>query len=246
MWPGSVLAQLTGRVVDAAGAPIPGVSVWGGETTTETDESGAFVLPPDRWWRTAPDIVIRFSKDGYRATTKFRSEVLQNPEVRMDAPADIWRAPLCSARPARTNYPPRTVGVLGRFLCGEHWCFTAPRGIRVVFGGDIDYSSPRYCLGDTCAMHGWGPLWSVGLFVGSSPRSYLLEKATMTEREVFRLPNHDVFGADYRIVHGDGTRSRYVGTFGETIEYAHAEAKAAALFDQMFDSLCWRFDSYGR
>jgi hypothetical protein len=62
----------------------------------------------------------------------------------------------------------------------------------------------------------------------------------LQERDVQWRPDLKGQGREYRSTHLDGTYTRFVGVFGETVAYEHAPKEAAEEFDKIIDSLCWR------
>ena len=78
-----------------------------------------------------------------------------------------------------------------------------------------------------------GPQWSYGLPVESKLRAVVAP----AERDVI-TPWDDV-AAEYRGTRADGTHWRFIGQFGETVEYEAKSAAAAEYFDRIVDSLCW-------
>ena len=122
-------------------------------------------------------------------------------------------------------------------MVGDQMQFTLPSGVRNRKAWDVDYGTNTICRGKSCLRHGWGGTWSFGF-----PHTYLLEGIEkMRERDVQFLPDKELQGVEYRGAKGDGTLTRFVGVFGETISYSDATQDAARLFDAIIDSLCWRF-----
>jgi len=108
--------------------------------------------------------------------------------------------------------------------------FAPPRGARLHKEADVDYSTVSIRYAGATLVFGTGIYWTYGL--------PLQEMITVEERDV-QTPR-GLLAAEYRGRRADGTRWREVILFGESIKYDRANAKAAAYFDQIIDSLCFR------
>jgi hypothetical protein len=219
---GSGPAALEGTVVDSGGWPLADVKV---SSTSggygRTDIEGHFAL------ERGP--TVHFEADGYRPATKLIGDIDADPTVRLERDsAAVWSPPKCgmdSAIPTGT-----------RAMYGDHMRFLVPREVRVELVRDIDYTLNEVCIGNECLRHGWGGMWSTGF---QHDAGFFSETREMRERNMFDLPHHMVFGAEYRGTRTDGTFVRFVGVLNETIEYDHVMSATAATFDRIIDSLCW-------
>lgn len=214
--------QVAGKVTDSTGAPVAGVRVV--DSTLEEVATGS----DGRYAMVSTFELVRFLKSGYRPVTK----VLQSPErsessamldVVLEATSETpWAPPVC-ARKSR-----------GKRL-GDWMRFTVPKGIRVHGGQDIDYQTGSVTVRGAWMQHAFGIMWSYGFPVSRT----LAEMVSVEERQV-TVPEGWVFDLiDYRGVRADGSRWRTLATYGETITYDHADAQAAAAFDQILASLCF-------
>lgn len=99
---------------------------------------------------------------------------------------------------------------------------------------DVDYNGRTYTVktnrGKHYLRHGHGPMWSNGL-----PSGLYLEQSTSYEESTFERRT-EITAA--RGVFADGTRWRFLGTFGETITYHTKDEEAARRFDLMLDGVC--------
>ena len=122
-------------------------------------------------------------------------------------------------------------------MSGEQMQFTLDSGVQVRRGQDIDYQANVVCIGKACMQHGFGPLWSFGM---PPWRDFPDGFSELKERDVQWRPDLNLQGIEYWGSHSDGTYTRWVGIFGETVAYEHAPKDAADQFDKIIDSLCWR------
>jgi hypothetical protein len=213
-------SEVRGTVSSAWGGALKDVVVTSMPTAEDTtNASGEFAL-------LQPGELVRFSLPGFRPRTVRTEELRKNPAVvlRVDPNAQ-WNPPTCPANQS------------GRLISGGEMQFIVGPGVRVRRGQDIDYQTHIVCIRKSCMQHGVGPLWSFGM----PPWRYLDDGvAEIQERDVQWQPDRRVHGSEYRRTHPDGTYTRWVGVFGETIAYEHAPKQAAERFDQIIDSLCWR------
>src|SRR5438552_4192902 len=196
----SVFAQVRGHVVGPDGAGLPNVKVLAYFDDLETDQSGNFFL-------TGQGPVVRFSLPGYRPKTKLLSDLLKNPEIRLEQnSAALWEPPQCPRGSNKST------------MSGWNMRFLLLSGTRVNKGGSVDSSTNTVCRQKECMAHGWGPLWGSrfpnwpGFFEGFRE---------LDERDVYYLPDPNYPGSEYRGTRSDGTRMRWVGVFGESISYDH-------------------------
>lgn len=99
---------------------------------------------------------------------------------------------------------------------------------------DVDYNGRDYMVktsnGKHYLQHGHGPMWSSGV----PPGRYLDTSASYEESTYEGGANI----TSARGVFADGTRWRFLGTFGETISYETKDGEAARRFDLMLDGVC--------
>jgi hypothetical protein len=212
--------DIHGRVVSNSGDSIRGVVVRSVPSSeTRTDENGNFSL-------IKTGELVRFSAQGYRPVTRSAQDLLRNPETILVAdPHSLWTPPDCSSPSDK------------QLMVGDWMQFKFPKGVRMRHGGDVDFNTNVICQGKACLFHAFGPTWSWGL-----PEADLLQTTqNMKERDVEFLPDKGIVGSEYRGRRKDGTLMRFVGVFGETISYDHAPQSTAAFFDNIIDSLCWRW-----
>lgn len=203
---------ITGRVSDLSGRPLDDVRVvsWFGEEV-RTDDLGQFKL-------SRPAELIRFSKDGHQPVT-IVIEARMASVILKPATGASWKPPVCSQGPSRF---------------GDGMLFATPRGARLHKEADVDYSTVSIRYAGATLVFGTGIYWTYGLPFPTTLR----EMITVEERDV-QTPR-GLLAAEYRGRRADGTRWREVLIFGESIECDRANAKAAAYFDQIIDSLCFR------
>jgi hypothetical protein len=219
LWLGSAAAfadEIRGIVTSATGAPLEGALVsslpW---DHTKTDAEGRFLLQ-------RPRTLARFSAPGYRPVTKTVADLPTT--IALEALGEpAWTPPLCG-RPVQKN--DLDIDTAMRFAL--------PKGAKVRRGHDIDYVCASVHHRGGLLSWGAGPHWSAGLPVESEFRSVVAP----AERDV-KTPWDDVTAAEYRGTRADGTRWRFIGLFGQTIEYEAKTAAAAEYFDRILDSLCW-------
>lgn len=207
-----VQPPLTGRVTDHSGQPLVDVRVmsWPWEEV-RTDNLGQFKM-------SRPARMIRFSKDGHQPLT-IATGVITATVVLRPATVVSWKPPVC---------PP---SVSERF--GEAMLFATPRGARLEEGADVDFRTVSIRYGGATLLFGTGPHWTYGL---PNPDT-LGAMITVRERDVqtpWGFP-----AAEYHGRRADGTQWRQLLILGESIGYDRANAKAAAYFDAVIDSLCF-------
>jgi hypothetical protein len=209
-------AQTPGTVESADGTPLAGVLVARLPFIhMTTDADGRFVLE-----RSVAR--VRFSRRGYRPTTLLAS-ALPNPVVLERAANAAWTPPLCG--PSSDGTALDVSGVMR---------FTLPRRTKITRGsGDHDEVAAVQHQG-AWLRTGWGFHWSSGLPLDSEFRGLV----SLEERDVI-LPWGDVV-AEYRGRRADGSQWRFLGSFGVTVQYDTKKEEAAAYFDRIIDSLCWR------
>ena len=203
---------IAGRVSDPSGRPLGDVRVvsWSAEEV-RTDDLGQFKL-------SRPMELIRFSKEGHQPLT-IVTEARMASVVLKPATGASWKPPVCpQSGPSRF---------------GDGMLFATPRGARPHKEADVDYSTVSIRYAGATLVFGTGIYWTYGL----PPPTTLRDMITVEERDV---PTPWGLAAEYRGRRTDGTRWREVIMFGESIEYDRANAKAAAYFDQVIDSLCFK------
>ena len=99
---------------------------------------------------------------------------------------------------------------------------------------DVDYNGRTHSVktssGKHYLQHGHGPMWSSGV-----PPGRYLDTSASYEESTYEG------GANITAARGvlpDGTRWRFLGTFGETISYHTKDKEAARRFDLMLDGVC--------
>ena len=203
---------ITGRVSDPSGRPLADVRVISlhGEEV-RTDDLGQFKL-------SRPAELIRFSKEDHQPIT-IVTEARRASIVLEPATDPFWKPPVCpQSDPSRF---------------GDAMLFATPLGARLHNDADVDYRTVSIRYAGATLLFGTGIYWTYGL---PSPRT-LREMITVEERDV---PTPWGLADEYRGRRSDGTRWREVIMFGESIEYDRANTKAAAYFDQVIDSLCFK------
>jgi len=209
--------ELRGRVVSSSGDGIAGVAVVSmpvDQATTGSD--GRFVLHK-------PSEVVRFSLRSYRPVTKTLDQLKYNPEIVLDQDSEaLWSPPRCSSN-RQTE-----------LLKGDDMVFSLPRGVRVKRRSDIDYQTVHVRHKRFAMRLGWGPMWSYGM---PTAKSYFDGLETLVERDVAFIAGVD--GTEYRGRRFNGTYSRWVGIFGETVSYDQVDKDTADFFDRIIDTLCW-------
>jgi len=216
----SATPEVRGKVVSASGAPLADVIVLSMPTAEgKTDSLGEFLLKQ-------PSRLVRFSLAGFRPVTKLSEELQKKPTVVLEAdPNAAWDPPRCP-----TNQS-------GRVMYGDNMQFTLGPGVEMRRGQDIDYQMNVVCIGKSCMQHGFGPLWSFGM---PPWRDFPDGFDDLKERDVKWRPDLNLQGSEYRSAHANGTYTRWVGIFGESVSYDHASKDASEGFDKVIDSLCWR------
>jgi hypothetical protein len=212
--------EVRGKVISQDGSPLKGVIVRSSSNGAgKTDGSGQFILEQPRG-------LVRFSMPGYRPATK-REETFQvNSTLVLQAdPKGQWDPPQCPVSPS------------GLVMQGDRMQFPLGETIQARRVQDDDCQYYVVCIGKYCMRHGFGPLWSLGMPTWKDfPDGFL----DIQERDVRWRPDLDLQGNEYRSTHADGTYSRYLGIFGESVSYNHVTKDAAEEFDKIIDSLCWR------
>jgi len=219
----SSAAELKGTVKSTAGKPLAEVFIYPNRSLNdiaETDDNGFFSLP--RHSR-----VIFFRRAGFRPLTKIVDESTTSLDVVLEeATATEWLIPSCSS----TRDSEKRVGFSLRLS-------TTKEG-TVHEGSDIDYS--YFSIG-------YGPkenrVWLKGIGQGSyatlgvPPEEWVLHAKEFTERS-YRSGKAE--GADMRGRSVDGTYWRYIGRFGESVEYSGLTEEQAAFFDRIIDKACMK------
>jgi hypothetical protein len=179
--------------------------------TVRTDDSGQFKL-------SRPASLIRFSKEGHLPLTT-ATEAITATVVLRPVTGASWNPPACP-QPGSVRF-------------GEAMRFASPPRSRLEEQSDVDYRTVSIRYAGAALVFGTGLHWTYGL---PSPKT-LADMITVEERDV-QTP-WDSSAAEYRGRRADGTHWREVLIFGESIGYDRANAKAAAYFDQVIDSLCF-------
>jgi hypothetical protein len=160
--------------------------------------------------RAATGLRIAFRKTGFRAAVVAPALGL----VVTMQPADRPPFPRCKERRETTFQLPGA---------GEGAAFR-----------DVDYNGRAYMVktssGKHYLQHGHGPMWSSGV-----PPGRYLEMSASYEESTYE-GGANITAA--RGVFADGTRWRFLGTFGETISYETKDGEAARRFDLMMDGVC--------
>ena len=214
-------AEQTGHVVDASGTRLAGVRVQSlGDKDQRTDASGSFRLtsPKGVVGFSQPDSLVRFSKPGFSPRTLPRAAVV-GEIVLSPARQPSWTPPTCSG-PAANRF-------------GELMQFTAPTGVQLRRGADIDYRTVSVRRGRSWLTFGTGQFWTMGLPITGR----LSEMLQVAERDV--ILSSEFEGAEYRGTLRNGNKWRTITKFFESIEYYNATAADAAYFDRIIDTLCF-------
>ena len=99
---------------------------------------------------------------------------------------------------------------------------------------DVDYNGRTYTVktssGKHYLRHGYGPMWGVG-----EPLPHYLQ-VSRSYAETTYAGRANITAARGELA--DGTRWRFLGTFGETISYQTKDGEAARRFDLMLDGVC--------
>jgi hypothetical protein len=207
---GIAQAQVAGRVVDSAGKPLADVRVFSGLwEDVRTDASGRFHM-------SRPDLLVRFSKEGYNPTTISTGAITN--DIVLKSTTSSWRPPVCSRSAA------------GRF--GERMRFAYANGTRLITGSDIDYRTVSVRFAGATLTFGTGPHWTSGL-----PSPSVLKEADLEERDVWTPWGSPA--AEYRGRGANGTHWRLILIMSESIGYDGASAAAATRFDAIIDSVCF-------
>lgn len=125
---------------------------------------------------------------------------------------------------------------------GERLILTVPGGSKVKARSDADYSAYFIKF-----KSGGKDYFLTGIFGptatgGTVPKS-LLEQTILTQKQwSFADPNasSDVTGTDTSGRHLNGNYWRYLGTPGEAVSYSDVPQEAAAFFDKILDSVCYK------
>jgi hypothetical protein len=219
--------QVTGRVVDEQGAPIPGASVWSEAGEAKADAAGQFVLPVDKLYSEGTR-VVRVSAPGRRPLTRMGASRVAQPFVLRGDPAATWSLPRCTGAVFR-------VAPKG-FIQGLALRLRIPDNMEVKAPVDIETVRRQVCRGPDCLTHTWGGMYDSG---AERIASLALKGAKdVGERDV-RNPVSDVDGGvEYRGTRNDGTHMRFVSVPSEWIAYEGVSASSAALFDRIIDTMC--------
>ena len=131
--------------------------------------------------------------------------------------------------------PETCASVLGpESIKGHRMAFTLPSGVAARASNDVDYQMRVICYKRRCMRFGWGPTWS-----GVTLPAEMLADLQGIRKRVVLARNFFPIGTEYRGSRADGTRFRFVTTFGESIDYDRSDNESAAAFDKTIDSLCW-------
>ena len=141
---------------------------------------------------------------------------------------EIWQISPCSDPVAKKK------------LLGERLRLPRPKGAPIRKAQDHDYAEFYLGFGK-----GNSRVWMNGIYgpnaTGGSPSAKLLETEVISNR----VSNVDgVSVVDIRGRKADGTYWRFLGTYGERIQYTDVTKEAAEYFDRVLDVACYL--SWGR
>jgi hypothetical protein len=210
---------LRGVVTDAGGRPLAGVAVSGfGLPSVRTAADGSFDLPD-------ASLMVRFHLPGYQPVTRY-PETVSFPLVMRPATSLPRVVPRCAP-----DVPPAMVGWSASLK------LRTPKGVKHRRGqDDEDYGVQLWSHRGAHLRQGAGVHWSYG-----GPLPQMLAKAAEFEELDVQIEGEpDLWLTDIRGRRADGTRFRFVGTFGETLEYEDASPQATETFDRMLDAMCYR------
>lgn len=204
--------EIRGVVVDPQGRPVPEarafLDAW--STCCRTDLSGRFAF-------SANQTNVIFRKSGYRSALVLVQDAVEELRVVLQPEAPL---PFCGPK-AR-----QTVGLNG---WSSALRFRDRAGLKLSKqSADVDYGIRHYSHGSQFIRHGSGPMWSLGLpKLDPSMKNY--------EERSWSVDGIDV---EARGESSDGKRSRFLGKFGETVEYRDVDSETAKIFDKFLDSVC--------
>lgn len=120
---------------------------------------------------------------------------------------------------------------------GNRYMLSLPKGAIVKTGNDIDYSA--YSIGFGKRKN---RVWLTGIFgpmatTGMVPKDLISSSVKVTQR-TWKQGKVDVVDAKGML--GNGKYWRYFGQVGESIKYENVSAEAAAYFDSILDTICYR------
>ncbi|HMS08003.1 MAG TPA: hypothetical protein PKE66_00855 [Pyrinomonadaceae bacterium] len=119
---------------------------------------------------------------------------------------------------------------------GINLILTLPPGVKLRRGKDHDYLEFRVehrSNGKVSFLQGmWGPNSTSG-----RPPKWLTSASRSIELREWRYESRE--GVDVKGVAEDGTRWRYLGTYGEFLGYEGVSIDAAKFFDSLLDNVCF-------
>jgi hypothetical protein len=146
------------------------------------------------------------------------------------SPMPPWGIPTC---------PPHEKQWIGGALA-----IARPKGARIETVRDVDYVCRRATLPSGESLRACeGPHWTSG-----RPGPHLTDGARDLVEKRIEWPgmpsdwSWDYGPVDVRGTAPDGTKWRYIGIFGASIEYTDIREHAAPALDVILDRLCWRGD----
>lgn len=216
-------AELRGTVRSPDGKPLPGVDVFSRcRRFDTTDAEGRFKLQDTQSAHCGR--VIFFWGVRVRPLVKIVEDSAAELHVVLEEnKGDEYRMPDCPADGARRS--------LGWFLR-----LTPPPGASVKRARYLHGSGYRVRL----ARWDERPevLISGSQYTYAYPHDDWILNAEEFTLRLVRLGEH--FALDARGRARDGTRWRYLGTFGEALEYAGVSEQTARSLDRLFDGVCYR------
>lgn len=222
--------DISGRVVDGQGKPLPAVTVIGvhhfsgggaAARETATDSQGAFEL-------SGVGSVLSFRKAGYQPMTVRLQDTDVTVSVTMGLPENPpWHVPSCSAK----EWKKRKYGMFVRFASTKgtkarlttgadtwDWKISLPRAPRPFL---LIWSGPGNC-GKDPSLHDLAPdRW--------------IEESLQWQERVMDAPGIDVRGEL-----PNGHRWRYLRSPCDLIQYYDVKPESADVFDRIIDSACVR------
>lgn len=131
-------------------------------------------------------------------------------------------------------------------LVGGRYALSLPKNAIIKKGRDVDYSD--YSIGYGKKKN---RVWLFGIFgplasSGKVPDDWLSASVEVVRRTWKR---GEFEGVDAKGKLANGNHWRYFGQFGESISYHDVPAEAAAYFDNIIDTVCfreWKFVSQQR
>jgi hypothetical protein len=126
-------------------------------------------------------------------------------------------------------------------LIGQGLSMRVPKKAKVRRSGDVDFQCEAIQVPGTTS---WIEACDGPHYTNGDP-SHLRKTATRTDERLIRWPNMPpdwVFEYGPREVKGistSGSRWRYIGVIGSSIQYEGLDDDAAARADVLMDTLCW-------